>query len=50
MRRETWAYHECYDLNSVLAIKIDIVSEIIINTSSSADRREEGTNDLKTLS
>ena len=37
-------------MNSVLAIKVDIVLQIIINSSSSADIGEEGTNDLKTLS
>ena len=37
-------------MNTVLAIKIDIVLQIIINSSSSANIREEGTNDLKTLS
>ena len=37
-------------MNSVLAAKIDIVLRIIINSSSSADIGEEGTNDLKTLS
>ena len=49
MRRETWTCHGCYDFNSVLVIKIDIVLEIIINSPSFADRGE-GTNDLKTLS
>ena len=50
MGTETYAYRGYYELQSVLAIKIDIVLEIIINSSSSADRGEEGTNDLKTLS
>ena len=50
MRRETYAYDGCYELQSALAIKIEILLEIIINSSSSADRGEEGTNDLKTLS
>ena len=48
MRRETQAYHGCYDTKSVLAIKINFVLEININSSSSADRRG-GTDDLKTL-
>ena len=38
-----------YDFNRMLAIKINIVLEIISNSSSSADRGE-GTNDLKILS
>ena len=37
-------------MNIVLAIKIDIVLQIIINSSSLANIREEGINDLKTLS
>ena len=37
-------------MNSVLAIKIDIVLQTIMNSSSSADIGEEGTNDLKPLS
>ena len=48
MRRETYACHGRYGTNSVLAIKINIVLEVNINSSSSADRRE-GTDDLKTL-
>ena len=49
MRRETWACHECYGIKNMLAIKIDIVLEININSSSSADKKE-GTGDPKTFS
>ena len=48
MKRETYACHEFCSTNNMLVIKINIVLEININSSSSADRRE-GTNDLKTL-
>ena len=53
MRRETQLAaqdcNDCYYTNRLLAIKINIVLEININSSSSADR-EEGTNYFKTLS
>ena len=41
--------NRCYYTNSLLAININIVLEMNINSSSSADR-EEGTGDFKTLS
>ena len=41
--------HECYDIKNMLAIKIHIVLEININSSSSADKKE-GTDDPKTFS
>ena len=49
MRRGTWTYHGCYGTNSMLAIKINIVRKVNINSSSSADKRE-GTDDLKPFS
>ena len=49
MRRETQACHGCYGINSVLAIKINIVLEIKIDSSASADKRED-TRDVKALS
>ena len=48
MRRETLVCHGCYGTNSALAIKIDIVLEININSSSSANKRE-GPGDLNTF-
>ena len=48
MRRETYTCHGCCGTNSVLAVKINIVLEININSTSSA-ARIKGTNDLKTL-
>ena len=45
MRRET---QTSYGTNSMLAIKINIVLEINVNNSSSADKRED-TDDLKTF-
>ena len=41
--------HECYDIKNMLAIKIHIVLEININSSSSADKKE-GADDPKTFS
>ena len=46
MRRETFTCRGCYGTNSVLAVKINIVLEISINSTSSAARRKR-TDDLK---
>ena len=48
-RQETLTCHGCYGNNSVLAIKINTVSAININSFSSADK-SESTGDFATLS
>ena len=49
MRRETEACNRCYGTNSVLAMKINIVLEINVNSFLLAGRRE-GAGHLRTLS
>ena len=46
MQRETQTCHVCYGKNSMLVIKTNIVLEININSSFSAEKRE-GTGNLK---
>ena len=48
MRKETQGCHVCYGTNSALAVKINIVLEININSPSLAEKRKL-TNDLKTF-